>query len=204
MTPLPVATLPERTPVSAPSPAWSIQALTRGLAAGEEAAFREFHRVYFDRLYRLLLGLSRGAEAHARDALQETFCRVARYARTFADEEVFWCWLVAIARSAVRDAGRKHHRYWALLEDYARRWLPLHVEPEVDHPECLNRFLDDCLAELEPDDRTLVEEKYLNQTSTRDLAQSVGLSERAVESRLLRLRRRLRERLLDRLRQDQP
>ncbi len=203
MTPLPVATLPERTTVSPPSPAWGIPALTRGLAAGEEAAFREFHRVYFDRLYRLLLGLSRGAEGQARDALQETLCRVARYARVFTDEQVFWCWLIALARSAIRDAGRKHHRYWAFLEDYARRWLPLQAEPEGNQAESLNRHLEDCLAELEPDERTLVEEKYLNQISTYDLAQSVGLSERAVESRLLRLRRQLRARLLERLKYDQ-
>ena len=60
-----------------------IAALTRRLATGDEAAFREFHGRYFDRLYRFLLVVTRGQEHAAQDALQETMLRVARYAREF-------------------------------------------------------------------------------------------------------------------------
>ena len=55
--------------------------LTRGLAAGDEAAFRQFHEEYFDRLLRYHLILARGDEHAARDALQETLTRVARKGR---------------------------------------------------------------------------------------------------------------------------
>ncbi|HVY68617.1 MAG TPA: hypothetical protein VHH73_01740, partial [Verrucomicrobiae bacterium] len=78
-------------PVRVDRPA-GITALTRRLAAGEEAAFREFHAQYFDRLYQFLIVVARGQEHEAREALQETLIRVARYARPFADEEAFWCW----------------------------------------------------------------------------------------------------------------
>jgi RNA polymerase sigma factor (sigma-70 family) len=177
-------------------------ALTCGLAAGDDDAFREFHRHYFDRLYRLLLLLCRGAETEARDALQDTLCRVARHARRFDREDVFWCWLVALARSAVRDAGRKRHRYWKLLTEYARRWLPVHVDPDPDHDRQLDTLLSACLDELDPADRALVEGKYLSRLSVGELARQTGLTERAVESRLFRLRRQLRKQMLLRLRED--
>ena len=63
----------------------------------------------------------------------------------------------------------------------------------------LNMLLNESLNELSPDERSLVEGKYLDGVATRDLSGSTGLTEKAVESRLLRLRRHLRERLLKKL-----
>jgi RNA polymerase sigma-70 factor (ECF subfamily) len=178
--------------------------LTRLLALGDEDAFREFHRLYFDRLYRFVLLVCRGDETQARDALQDTFCRVARHVRRFEEEDVFWCWLVALARSSARDAGRKRHRYWKLLADYARRWLPV----EGAHDEAPGHYIEEqmlgCVNELEADDRALVEGKYFTRLSTDELARRSGKTTRAVESRLFRLRAVLRTRFLDKLRKDPP
>src|SRR5439155_22845714 len=88
----------------------SILGLTRGLAAGDEEAFRKFHAGYFDRLLRYLFVITKGDQEAAREALQETMTRVVRYARPFDSEEVFWSWLTVLARSAVVDAGRKRQR----------------------------------------------------------------------------------------------
>ena len=57
--------------------------LTSGLVAGDEEAFRKFHADYFDRLFRYHLVVARGNEEMAREALQETFTRVARKPRQF-------------------------------------------------------------------------------------------------------------------------
>lgn len=178
--------------------------LTGGLAAGDEAAFREFHRGYFDRLYRLALVLTHGDPVAAGDVVQETLCRVARYARRFDDAEVFWCWLVAVARSAARDAGRKRRRYLVLLERYARRWLVLQPHAAADDASRLDELAAQCLSELEPGDRHLIEGKYLERQSVRELARRARLTEKAVESRLGRLRQQLRARLLERLKEDGP
>ena len=56
----------------------AIAALTGRLAAGDEAAFREFHAAYFPRLFRYLIVCARGDEEAARDALQETTPRRMR------------------------------------------------------------------------------------------------------------------------------
>jgi DNA-directed RNA polymerase specialized sigma24 family protein len=78
--------------------------LTTGLASANEEAFREFHRLYFDRLYYFLLIVCRGSHDEAQEALQQTLIRVVRHARAFETEETFWCWLKVVARSAARDA----------------------------------------------------------------------------------------------------
>lgn len=177
--------------------------LTQGLAAGNEEAFRLFHENYFNRLFRLALVLTRGHHAAATEVVQEALCRVARYARRFDREEVFWCWLVAVTRSAAQDYTRKRRRYLALVEDYVLRWLPVQPSAPAEPERRLEELLQECLAELQESDRALVEGKYLGGLTVRELAQRTRLTEKAVESRLGRLRQQLRGRLLARLREDE-
>jgi RNA polymerase sigma factor (sigma-70 family) len=178
-----------------PSPDDLISLLTRQMAAGDEEAYRRFHSLYFDRLHRFLLAVARGQEQEAREALQETFVRVARSARRFDSEEVFWCWLKAVARNAARDGGRKQRRYFSFLQRFALQSPP---QSEVCD---INGALEECLDELNPADRELIEAKYLQGETVRELSGHAGLTEKAVESRLLRLRQRLRESLLKNLRE---
>jgi RNA polymerase sigma-70 factor (ECF subfamily) len=187
----------ERTSTSNFAPA-DAESLTRGLAAGEESAFSEFHSRYFNRLYHFLLVLSRGKEDEAQEALQQTLLRVARYARPFDSEESFWCWLKVVARSATRDAGRKQQRYSGLLKRFTI-WARREPDPPPDPDNRLRAELDECLSELAPEDRLLLEQKYLDGATVRELAWQTGLTEKAIDSRLVRLRRRLREQLLKRL-----
>ena len=173
--------------------------LTRRLAQGDEAAFREFHALYFDRLFQFLLVVARGQEHEAQEALQETLLRVVRYVRAFETEEAFWGWLKVVARTAARDRGRKQQRYLALLERFARLWRE--QPPEIGRAEedKLRLLLEESLAELEAADRSLVEGKYLDDESVKELSSKTGLTGKAVESRLLRLRRSLRDRILKKL-----
>jgi RNA polymerase sigma-70 factor (ECF subfamily) len=181
-----------------------IQDLTRRLAAGDDESFRIFHTAYFGRLLRYLFVITRGDEEAAREALQETMMRVVRYIRPFDSEQVFWSWLTVIARSAVIDGGRKKQRYWKLIRGYALWWKP---QPDdgiqtQETEEYLQELLLEALQDLEPLERTLVQRKYLGGGTTREIALEVDLTERAVESRLLRARRQLRETLLRRMNHD--
>jgi len=179
----------------APSADTAIKVLTQQMAAGDEEAFRRFHGLYFDRLYRFLLAVAHGQEQETRDALQETLVRVARSARRFESEEVFWCWLKAVARNAARDGGRKQRRYFDFLHRFALHASEPSIDLNIDLP------LEECLEELNPADRELIEAKYLQGETVRELSERVALTEKAVESRLLRARQRLRELLLQKLRE---
>ncbi len=177
-----------------------IRQLTRGLAAGEEAAFRQFHADYFDRLYRFLLVVAHGQEEEAKEALQQTLLRVVRYARPFDSADAFWSWLRVVARSAARDAGRKQQRYLALLERFSLREQNQAQDQISDGDDRLREALEETLEELDATGRLLLEGKYLENTTVKELCRQTGLSEKAVESRLVRLRHHLRERMLKKLR----
>jgi RNA polymerase sigma-70 factor (ECF subfamily) len=177
-----------------------VASLTAGIRAGNEDAFREFHRLYFHRLYQFLLIVARGQEQEAREALQETLLRVVRHARKFDSEEAFWCWLKAVARNAARDGGRKERRYLGLLQKFALHSQNSSELPAFPAGPVLGEVLEESLAELPPQDRHIIESKYLQDLTVRELAVDTGLTEKAVESRLLRLRQRIRELILKKLR----
>jgi RNA polymerase sigma-70 factor (ECF subfamily) len=175
----------------------AVSRLTRGLAAGEEAAFREFHARYGDRLFRYLIVAAHGDETLARDALQETYVRVARHARRFDDEQAFWDWMAVLARSAVADGGRRQSRYRRLLAIFQSQ-----PRPALREDEAIFGALESAMKQLGDADRALLERKYGAGSTAREIAAEDGLSEGAVESRLGRVRRELRAQILKLLRQE--
>jgi RNA polymerase sigma-70 factor, ECF subfamily len=178
----------------------SISVLTRRLAAGEDAAFREFHALYFDRLYHFLLVVTRGDDHAAQDALQETLLRVLRAAREFQSEDVFWCWLKAIARNVARDCSRRRRRYGLILERLASFIGASSIDSSRVEDERIRSLIEEGLSELSEADRQLIEAKYLRGATVAELADANGLTGKAVESRLGRLRRQLADALLKKLR----
>lgn len=166
----------------------AIETLTRGLASADEEAYRNFFELYARRLLLYALVLTNGHEESAKDLLQLTMIRVTKYARVFEREDEFWSWLTRLARSAWIDEHRKKRRYWRVLAIFGRRQteeieIPVPVEPSL--PELLDR--------LDPHDRQLLEEKYLQGKSVKQIAAEAGSSQKAVESQLTRARERLRK-----------
>jgi len=179
----------------------AVSRLTRGLAAGDEALFREFHGLYFHRLFRYLIVVAHGDEMLARDALQETFVRVARHARRFDDEQAFWDWLAVLGRSAVADGGRKRSRYRRLLALFRQEPPPpAPTAPCGDEP--VFGALESAMTQLNEADRALLHRKYSEGCTAQQIANESGLTEGAIESRLVRIRRELRGHILKYLRHD--
>jgi RNA polymerase sigma-70 factor (ECF subfamily) len=175
-----------------------VSVLTRKLAS-DEAAFMQFHQEYFDRLYQFLLVVTHGHEQEAQDALQQTLLRVIRYIRPFESEDVFWCWLKTVARSAARDNNRKQKRYTALLEAFAFRFAPPSLDIDSPEGDPLAAALEESMAELPGPERRLLEGKYIEGCTVKELGAKTGLSVKAVESRLDRLRRAVRSRILKKI-----
>lgn len=174
------------------------------MAEGEEAAWRQFHELYFHRLLRYLLVVSGGREEAARDALQAALLRAVRHVRRFDREEVFWSWLTVLARSALVDDDRKRRRYRALLDRFFQRESasPAPAPPDPGADARLLGLLEANLAALPAEDRALLDQKYLAGTSVRAIAHAAGATEKSVESRLVRIRRHLRELILAQLNHD--
>lgn len=179
-----------------------IARLTARMAACDESAYRQFYDLYFNRLLRYLLVLTGGREDAARDALQATMSRIVRHMRRFDSEEIFWSWLTVLARSSVVDSERKRKRYLALLERFFQSGQPAgpSVNSEADARFML--LLEKNLAALPSEDRNLIERKYFESDSVREIAREVGATEKAVESRLVRIRRQLKESILEELKNE--
>ena len=163
-------------------------------------AWRAFYDAYFDRLWRYLLVVAAGNEDAAREALQATLVRVTRHIRIFQNTDVFWSWLAVLVRSAFADETRKRRRYFSFLERFTR-----HAEVELDGAnnrradERLQILLEQKVASLPPDERKLVEQKYFAHRAVREIAGELQTTEKAVESKLSRVRRKLKDAVLTEL-----
>jgi RNA polymerase sigma-70 factor (ECF subfamily) len=177
-----------------------IPALTQAMVKGDETAYRIFYEAYYERLRRYLLVVTAGDEEATRDALQSALVRVVRHIKEFTSEAAFWGWLTVLARSAFIDQTRKRKRYWSFLERFksdGQVHQPSHDLLQVETN--LLGLLDAGLAVLPPEDRDLLEAKYIAGRSVRELAGDLQTSEKAVESRLVRIRRRLKAGLMEQL-----
>jgi RNA polymerase sigma-70 factor (ECF subfamily) len=158
---------------------------------GDEMAWRAFSVEYFSRLWRYLLVTTAGDEDLARESLQAALARVARHIKEFGDEAVFWSWLTVLARTACADERKKRRRYRAFLDRFR---VGADEPPDAaDADERLNALLGRHLAALPPDERELIEQKYFQHRSVAEIAAGNNATEKAVESKLSRIRRKLKE-----------
>jgi RNA polymerase sigma-70 factor (ECF subfamily) len=173
------------------------------MKAGNEDAYRIFYDAYYDRLWRYLLVVTAGDEEAAREALQAALIRVVRHIKVFADEQVLWSWLTVLARTALSDQNRQRRRYLAFVDRFTWHERVTHTEQdERDADARLLSLLDSHLATLPAEDKQLVEWKYLERRSVREIAVDLQSSEKAIESRLGRVRRKLKEALLETLKNE--
>ena len=167
------------------------------MVAGDEAAYREFYDAYYGRLFRYLLVVAGGDEEAAAEALAATLARVVRHIKPFPNEEIFWSWLTVLARTAFCDHARKRRRYLAFLARFAgqaplEEALPASAEAEAR----LRSVLDQSMAALPVEERHLLEWKYFERRTVHDIAQALDTSDKAIESRLVRVRQKLKAMLL--------
>ena len=192
----------ETMPQDGPGQEIDISQLTGLMVIGDEMAYRTFYEFYFNRLLRYLLVVTGGRDEAAREAIQQTMLRVVRHIRVFNSEPTFWSWLTVLARSSLVDEERKRSRYFAFLD---RFFVKQQIEQDIgggnpDHH--LHELLKRNLELLPSDERELIERKYLQTGSVKEIACELQISEKAIESRLVRIRKKLREAVLEQLRDE--
>jgi len=148
--------------------------------------------------FRYLTVLCHGDEELARDLVQVTLVKVARSIRLFDGETAFWNWLAAIARNSFVDLLRKARGRPHLEPALELSSIPSHDQNEED--AVLANALDYALGQLTSEERGLVESFYFESDSYRGLAAQQDTSVKAVESRLARVRQKLRATILKYLR----
>jgi RNA polymerase sigma factor (sigma-70 family) len=176
-----------------------IRALTLAIRRGDAAAFARFYDLYSFRLYRFLLVLARGDENEAREICQTALTKLAKRFEVFDDERQLWAWLCRLAKNTFIDhyrAQRRRDRLVSLEE------MPAPIA-EADHAAGqLSELLREALDALTTEERELMQAAYIDRRPLQELAAASGLTYKAVESRLARLRQKLKEQLLKELRHE--
>jgi len=166
--------------------------LIRRCRRGERPAQRALYERHTDRVYRLALRLT-GNEQDAFDVAQETFVRAFERIGSFDGRARLATWLYRIATNEAmqlfrrRQTDRRHLQIISARREEATR-------PEAD---AARLELDDALARLSEEHRTILILRYQEGLSYEDVAGVLEIAAGTVASRLNRARAELRKLLTD-------
>jgi RNA polymerase sigma-70 factor (ECF subfamily) len=180
------------------------QALVARAREGDAAAYNDLVGRYERKIFRLAKHITQNDE-DAEDVLQETFLKAYEHLPDFQGQSKFYTWLVRIAvnESLMKLRKRKSDRTVPLDEpvdtgeDTVVREIAVWEEnPEERYSrEELGGILDEAIQSLKPAFRTVFVLRDIEELSTEETAEALGISVPAVKSRLLRARLQLREKL---------
>jgi RNA polymerase sigma-70 factor (ECF subfamily) len=172
--------------------------------AGDAQAFAELVRRYERKIYRLAKHITQNDE-DAEDVLQDSFLKAYEHLSGFQGQSKFYTWIVRIAvnEALMKLRKRKGDRFVSLdepidtgEEEVKREIAVWEGNPEQQYSqEELQRILNEAVDGLKPDFRTVFTLRDIEELSTEETAEALGISIPAVKSRLLRARLALREKL---------
>jgi len=179
-------------------------ALVAQAKAGDQNAFAELVNRYERKIYRLAKNITRNDE-DAEDVLQDAFLKAYTHLDNFKGDSKFYTWIVRIAvnEALMRLRKRKTDRSVPLDEpvELGEETVQREIAVWEDNPEQQysqeewRRILDEAVDSLKPDFRTVFVLRDIEELSTEETAETLGISVPAVKSRLLRARLALRETL---------
>lgn len=179
-------------------------ALVARAQAGDAQAFTELVNHYERKIYRLAKHITQNDE-DAEDVLQETFLKAYEHLDTFQGNSKFYTWIVRIGvnEALMKLRKRKGDRTVPLDEpvDTGEEMVAREIAVWEDNPEDrysreeMREILDHAVESLKPDFRTVFVLRDIEELSTEETAETLGISVPAVKSRLLRARLALREKL---------
>ncbi len=171
---------------------------------GDTRAFAELVRRYEGKIFRLAQHITQNRE-DAEDVLQETFMKAYEHLDQFKGDSKFYTWIVRIAvnQALMKLRRRKTDKSVSLDEQIdtgedtiVREIAAWDEDPEQQFSrEELGSILDRAIQSLDPPYRSVFVLRDIDELSTEETAEALGLSVPAVKSRLLRARLQLREKL---------
>ena len=183
------------------NPAFDDAEVVRRVLAGEVALFEVLLRRHDTRVYRTVRSILRD-EAEAEDAMQAAWVRVYQHLGEWAGASAFSTWLVRIAANEALGRLRKRARVVPLQppggEGDAEGGI---MDERADDPEERAaaseavRLIERAVDELPPPYRSVYVLRELEELSTAETAEALGLGEDAVKVRLHRARAMMRRSL---------
>ena len=186
------------------STAFDEAALVERARGGDDAAFADLVTQYERKVFRLARNITQNDE-DAEDVLQDAFLKAYTHLDRFHGDSKFYTWVVRIAvnEALMKLRKRRGDKVVSLDEEIefgedsvTREIAVWDGNPEQKYSqEELRKLLDEAIESLKPTFRTVFQLRDVEELSTEETAEALGLSVPAVKSRLLRARLQLRERL---------
>jgi RNA polymerase sigma-70 factor (ECF subfamily) len=171
---------------------------------GDSAAFDTLCKQSANTVFHMARRMMRNNE-DAEDVVQESFQQAFLHLKNFNGDSRFSTWLSRIAINAALMKLRKKHRLWDVSLDESAEGEEsssrIEVEDDGLNPEQLyaekerQRILSEAMNHLTPGMRKAIELREIDERSTEETAQIMGISVGAVKARVFHGRRKLRERL---------
>jgi len=177
--------------------------LVAAAKAGDISAFNTLVNRYERKIFRLTQNITQNRE-DAEDAMQEAFLKAFEHLGDFEGNSRFYTWLVRIAvNQALMKLRRRRPNVVSLDEeiDTGEDMMPREIEdwgpsPAERYEQTeMGEILSKVIGDLDPSFRIVFQLRDIEQLSTEETAEALGLSVPAVKSRLLRARLKLRQRL---------
>jgi RNA polymerase sigma-70 factor (ECF subfamily) len=179
-------------------------ATVRKILKGDEKAFRTLFDDYFPRLYRFAMARLGGDHDASLDVAQKSLCKAIENLDRYRGEAALYTWVCQICRNTLidhcraknRDAGRV-----VPLEDQheIRAILDAMTGPATEEPETLawradlGRLIQSAMDHLTPRYADVLEWKYVDGLSVREIAARLNTGPKAAESLLGRARQAFRQ-----------
>lgn len=153
---------------------------------GDEVRFRDWYDATMPRVYRYLAARCAGDQDLVEELTQQTFFQAIRHRHRFDGRSDVVTWLIAIARSRLVDHHRRHVR------EARRQDRLVHREPGTEDTPWraaeARHAVEAALAQLPVDQRMVLLLRFLDGMSVREVAATIGRSEKAAESLIARAR----------------
>ncbi len=180
--------------------------LLKLISNGDQAAFRQFYDLFKDRVYNTCLSYLQH-EPEAEEATQDVFIELHHSADSFGGRSSVATWVYRIAINKCLDRLRYQNRQkrFAFISSLFNRdtGALMHDKPTFEHPGVVleNKekagYLFKAIKELPESQQTAFIMKQVEGLSQKEVAEIMGMTEKAVESLLQRAKTGLRKILGD-------
>ncbi|MHC4403872.1 MAG: RNA polymerase sigma factor [Planctomycetota bacterium] len=159
------------------------QELIRRIRQGDSDAVAELYERCAPIVWRYVFARMRRDTHASQDVLSETFLAAIRSLKDGTTTENVAGWLTGIARNKTADWHRRREK--SATTD---------AEPATQDTSSASEVVADVLDALADDERVVLEWKYLDRCTVREIAERLGRTEKAVEGLLYRARKAFRAR----------
>lgn len=165
--------------------------LVSGLMRGSDLALRKFYRKYFPKLHAFVRSRLRSSE-DAEEITQDSVLSALDSLALFSGRSTLFSWLCGIARHEIADYYRRRRIKTIVFSrlPFIEGFVSRALEPDAKlMRKEYERRVKRALMALLPHYRELLELKYMDELSVKEIAIKLGISLKAVESTLSRARR---------------